>query len=516
MSCSWSGSVVGSYRSRTSSARASGGASVDFCIAPALSAAAPRPPARSRVQRRRRSGGRRGRRAAADARRQRRRRRRRRRGPARGVDRLVGLARDATRDRELALDAQPLELHLLQLRVLGAQLRYPLVDRRHHPARHLARRLVDQRPVDHRRLEGRAVPHRLQRRLLLLHERVRRARPRRVLRIVGDQLAQPHDPLARAVDLAALDQLRQRALVLDARPQLVVHPELAQLVGEEPRLLASLRSSGPPMSLEAAIAGTARAALPARQPRRVRHMRRRRVERAGGERGQRQQRGQLREVCRIARSDAGRAARARRAAMSAHGLADDAAEPSLRGELYKFGTLQWNKRYFVLDEAGSIIFYWSDARTQRATRRRRNPPLHGGASSLCRPAVAGAERLAGALTLWLRDGHSDASVTLAAETLAVLESWRDAVAAHAQAVPAAQRALERWRCGSRRGAQRQGWLWKKRDVGTASIAAGSSSPSAVSSYYSTFDADTPTKVVDRRCTAHEVASPSGAAAAALR
>ena len=43
--------------------------------------------------------------------------------------------------------------------------------------------------------------------------------------------------------------------------------------------------------------------------------------------------------------------------MSAHGLAE-AAE---RGELYKFGTLQWNKRYFVLDEAGSIIFYWSDA-----------------------------------------------------------------------------------------------------------------------------------------------------------
>ena len=191
------------------------------------------------------------------------------------------------------------------------------------------------------------------------------------------------------------------------------------------------------------------------------------------------------------------------------------------GELYKFGTLQWNKRYFVLDEAGSIIFYWSDAAKFAASDTPKGA-IHlftvDSVELVPGPPSRAPSGLAGALTLRLRDGHSDAStVTLAAETLTVLERWRDVVVAHAQAVPAAQRALE---CVSAlrlasQAPQRQGWLWKKRDVWDGFnrrwfvVTFG-----RFLSYYSTFDADTPTKVVDlRRCVlrAHEVASPSGAA-----
>ena len=147
--------------------------------------------------------------------------------------------------------------------------------------------------------------------------------------------------------------------------------------------------------------------------------------------------------------------------MSAHGLAE-AAE---RGELYKFGTLQWNKRYFVLDEASSIIFYWSDAAKFAASDTPKGA-IHlvtvDSVELVPGPPSRAPSGLAGALTLRLRDGHSDAStVTLAAETLAVLERWRDVVVAHAQAVPAAQRALE---CVSAlrlasQAPQRPGGLW---------------------------------------------------------
>ena len=48
----------------------------------------------------------------------------------------------------------------------------------------------------------------------------------------------------------------------------------------------------------------------------------------------------------------------------------------MRGELYKFGTLQWNKRYFVLDEAGSIIFYWATAPQESAAHETPKGAIH--------------------------------------------------------------------------------------------------------------------------------------------
>ena len=309
-------------------------------------------------------------------------------------------------DRELALDAQPLGFTFCSCAssALSCAIRSSTA---HHPARHLARRLVDQRPVDHRRLEGRAVP-RLQRRLLLLHEGVRRARPRRVLRIVGDQLAQPHDPLARAVDLAALDQLRQRALVLDARPQLVVHPELAQLVGEEPRLLASLRSSGP-----ADVPGGrrrrhgARCSSGARQSRRVRHAlpargtsrRRSRPARAAD----------VREPRRIARS----VATSRASSWQRCRRADSPTTPPSRA----CAASSTNSARCSGTNASSC---WTRQAPSSSTGRRRevrtatpapNPLTVDSVGSPGPPSRA-PSGLAGALTLRLRDGHSDASTAL--------------------------------------------------------------------------------------------------------
>ena len=219
-------------------------------------------------------------------------------------------------------------------------------------------------------------------------------------------------------------------------------------------------------------------------------MRCRRVERAGGERGQREQRGQLREPPphrSIGRAPRAGTARARRAAMSAHGLADDAAEPSLRGELYKFGTLQWNKRYFVLDEAGSIIFYWSDAAKFAASDAPKGAIHLFTVDSVelvpGQPSRA-PSGLAGALTLRLRDGHSDAStVTLAAETLTSSRGWRGSSwRTPRRCRRRSARSSASRRCGSRRRRRSaRAGCGKSAACGTASIAVGLSSPSAASS-----------------------------------